>query len=310
MPPYRAAGASDRDGPAVARFVPARLFVAGPRVPQALPRADWRTGPGRPGIAVPDVRLAEPAALHVPTDSAVRLEFTLPMNAASVQRGFHIEPAVPGTLDWPDARTLVFHPAAALASRTTYRVSVAGFPIGERRLAAYGSFAFRTMAPPPNVAVPFMLTFDDCGSAEAIRGIMAELADRGVHAIFFPTGACRDQFPWLVPALVADGHRVCNHTYSHPFLPSLSSAAVRSEIARGVSVGCDLFRPPYGAMDRGGRIAGIAASMGYRVQLWDVDTRDWAGTPADVMVAMIRARGGVVLMHMHGTHTLEALRQL
>jgi peptidoglycan/xylan/chitin deacetylase (PgdA/CDA1 family) len=63
-------------------------------------------------------------------------------------------------------------------------------------------------------------------------------------------------------------------------------------------------------MDRTGRVAAAAASLGYRIQLWDVDTRDWAGTPADVMVAMIRARGGVVLMHMHGAHTVEAIRTL
>ena len=103
---------------------------------------------------------------------------------------------------------------------------------------------------------------------------------------------------------------MCNHTYSHPDLRRLSDSAVASEIQRGVSVNCDLFRPPYGAMDRTGRVAGAAAALGYRIQLWDVDTRDWAGTPADMMDAMIRARGGVVLFHMHGIHTLEALQTL
>jgi peptidoglycan/xylan/chitin deacetylase (PgdA/CDA1 family) len=232
------------------------------------------------------------------------------MAVGSVLRSFRIEPAIDGALEWPDDRTLVFRPSAPLAYQSTYRVTVGGFPVGGGNLSALGSFTFATIWRPPAVAYPFVLTFDDCGTSEAIQAILSALADRSLHAIFFPTGLCRDQLPWLVPALLAGGHRVCNHTYSHPDLSKMSSGAIRSEIERGVSIGCDLFRPPYGAMDRSGRVAGAAASLGYRLQLWDVDTRDWAGTPAEVMVAMIRARGGVVLMHMHGAHTVEAIRTL
>jgi peptidoglycan-N-acetylglucosamine deacetylase len=279
-------------------------------------RHDLPGGPGRlPGSSRsrdggPEVRLAEPEPQHAPLDAVVRLEFSRPMEVGSVLRSFRIEPAIDGGLEWPDDRTLVFRPSAPLAYQSTYRVTVGGFPVGRGNLSALGSFTFATVWRPPAVAFPFTLTFDDCGTPEAIQAILSALADRSLHAIFFPTGQCRDQLPWLVPTLLAAGHRVCNHTYSHPDLSKLSSGAIRSEIQRGVSIGCDLFRPPYGAMDRGGRVAGAAASLGYRVQLWDVDTRDWAGTPADVMVAMIRARGGVVLMHMHGAHTVEAIRTL
>jgi hypothetical protein len=261
-------------------------------------------------LAAPVVRLATPAPAHAPIDGEVRLEFSVPVDPDSAQRSFHIQPEVAGQLDWPDGQTLVFRPASPLAYRTAYQVSVVGLPAGRRSLATVGQFTFGTVWPPPAVPFPFTLTFDDCGTADAIHAILDVLADRGLRAIFFPTGQCRDQFPWLVPTLLAAGHRVCNHTYSHPVLPRLSNAAIASEIQRGVSAGCDLFRPPYGAMDSGGRVASVAASLGYRIQLWDVDTRDWAGTPADVMDAMIRARGGVVLFHMHGIHTVEALRAL
>jgi len=264
---------------------------------------------GWPNIEpAPEVQLVAPALVHAAVDGVVRLEFSSPMDPVSVRRAFRIDPDVPGQLDWPDEQTLVFHPAVPLAYRTTYQVSVSGQAAGGRGLAAVGRFTFGTAWPPPSVPFPFTLTFDDCGTADQIHAILDALADRGLHAIFFPTGQCRDQFPWLVPTLLAAGHRVCNHTYSHPQLPRLSSPAIASEIARGVAVGCDLFRPPYGAMDR--RVAPIAASMGYHIQLWDVDTRDWAGTPADVMDAMIRAKGGVVLFHMHGAHTVEAIRTL
>jgi peptidoglycan-N-acetylglucosamine deacetylase len=283
----------------------------------AAPAGAVRATPALAPADVPDhgrdrggeVRLMEPGPQHAPVDAVLRLQFTRPMAMGSVLRSFRIEPAIEGVLEWPDDRTLLFRPLAPLAYRTAYRVTVAGYP---RRgdVPAAGAFTFATVWRPPSLAVPFTLTFDDCGTPEAIQAILSALADRSLHAVFFPTGQCRDQLPWLVPTLLAAGHRVCNHTYSHPDLSRMSSAAIRSEIERGVSVGCDLFRPPYGAVDREGRVAAVAASLGYRVQLWDVDTRDWAGTPADVMVAMIRERGGVVLMHMHGPHTVEAIRTL
>jgi len=286
--------------------------VAAPPAPVAarpVAQAQLLSGPPRSRDREPDVRLVEPAPQHAQIDSVVRLQFSRRMAMGSVLRSFRIDPAIDGVQEWPDDRTLVFRPLLPLAYQGTYRVSVAGFSRGGEAMAL-GTFGFATVWRPPVLAVPFTLTFDDCGPPDAIRAILSALADRSLHAIFFPTGQCRDQLPWLVPALLAAGHRVCNHTYSHPDLSRLSAAAIRSEIERGVSVACDLFRPPYGAMDRVGRVAGVAASLGYRVQLWDVDTRDWAGTPADVMVAMIRARGGVVLMHMQGPHTVEAIRTL
>jgi peptidoglycan/xylan/chitin deacetylase (PgdA/CDA1 family) len=244
-----------------------------------------------------------------PIDSVIRLEFSEAMDFEKVERSFHIRPAVEGVIEWPDSRTAVFRPRA-LTGRTGYQVTVGGTSLEGRRLDGQKTYDFNTVYGPPAVANPFTLTFDDCGTSEQIHGILAALADRGLKGIFFPTGVCRDKYPWLVPTLQAGGHRVCNHTYSHADLTKVTDTVVRREIAGGVSAGCNLFRPPYGALDSGGRIARIANSLGYQVQLWDVDTRDWAGTTAQAMVAMIRARGGIVLMHMHGAHTVQAIRDL
>jgi len=288
---------------------PAAVALLGLRRPPLGPSRSWLeriAGDRIPGA--PAVRMAAPG-LFAPVNSPVRLVFSEPMDPASVERSFSVQPAAAGSLAWQDPTTLVFEPSQPLAYRTVYRVAVAG-KVAQGWLATGGSFTFTTVWEPPAAPAPITLTFDDCGTPEEIQAILYVLAERGLQAIFSQTGMCRDQYPWLVPALVAAGHRVCNHTYSHPVLPRLSDAAVASEIQRGVTIDCDLFRPPYGALDRTGRIARIAASLGYRIQLWDVDTRDWAGTPADAMVAMIHARGGVVLFHMHGIHTVEALTKL
>lgn len=266
-----------------------------------------RLHPARPFVAV---QLASPALDHVPLDAVLTLRFSMPVNTLATQQSFRIVPAVPGGITWSDSTTMVFRPEAPLAYRTAYDVRVSAPPAGMSGAEGDGEFTLHTVSPPVSFGKPFTLTFDDCGPPERIGAILDALADRGLRAIFFPTGQCRDQLPWLVPALVAAGHQVCNHTYSHPVLPRLSNAAIATEIRRGVSVNCNLFRPPYGAVDSGGRVAGVAASLGYRLQLWDVDTRDWAGTPADMMDQMIRAKGGVVLFHMHGTHTVEAIQNL
>jgi peptidoglycan/xylan/chitin deacetylase (PgdA/CDA1 family) len=153
------------------------------------------------------------------------------------------------------------------------------------------------------------LSFDDCGSADQIQAVVDSLAVVHRHGLFFITGQCRDHFPWLVDTLKAAGHQVCNHTYSHPDLRRLSVAAIRWEIGHGVLAGCPYFRPPFGAWDGPrGRIARIAAEFGLTPLLWDVDSRDWAGAPAGSIAALARARGGVILLHLHGAATPEAIR--
>lgn len=155
------------------------------------------------------------------------------------------------------------------------------------------------------------LTFDDCGTADQIQSVVDALAAVQRHALFFITGQCRDHFPWLVETLQAAGHQVCNHTYSHPDLRRLSDATIRAQIAAGVFAGCPYFRPPYGLWDGPrGRIARIAAEFGLTVMLWDVDSRDWAGAAPASMAAVSEARGGVILFHLHGMHTAEAVSLL
>jgi peptidoglycan/xylan/chitin deacetylase (PgdA/CDA1 family) len=168
-------------------------------------------------------------------------------------------------------------------------------------------------APVPNAlpghSVDVTLTFDDCGSAAQIQAVVDALASVHRKGIFFITGQCRDHFPWLVATLQAGGHQVCNHTYSHPDLRRLSNAAIRSEIGRGVLAGCPYFRPPFGAWDGPrGRIARIAAEFGLQPMLWDIDSRDWAGAPAGQIATLAQARGGIVLLHLHGASTAEAIR--
>ena len=62
-----------------------------------------------------------------------------------------------------------------------------------------------------------------------------------------------------------------NHTCSHPDLAQLSNFSVSWQIRNGIS--SNRLRPPYGAYNS--RVSNIASSLGYRICIWTIDTRDW-----------------------------------
>jgi peptidoglycan/xylan/chitin deacetylase (PgdA/CDA1 family) len=247
----------------------------------------------------------------VPVRQPLEFVFDRPPGGGLFETSLQITPSAQGEISWPNRHTLRFQPGELLFG-TNYEVLL--LTRSQNRIARVDKvgFTFTTEpAPAPGAGFPYTLTFDDCGSPGQVAAILDALSRRGLHAIFFPTGQCRDQNPGLVPTLIARGHRVGNHSYSHPQLTKLSNAAISAQISAGVASDSHWFRPPYGDWDGPrGRVARIAESQGYQVLMWDVDTRDWAGTSAAAMVQMIHARGGIVLMHMHGAHTVEAILSL
>ena len=175
--------------------------------------------------------------------------------------------------------------------------------------------------PPPEVRPgggnKIVLTFDDSdGSGGIVSGILDTLSQYNAKAIFFPTGSwAAGGGASYVERMKNEGHLVCNHTYSHANLTALSSDGVRYEISNGAGVGsCNLLRPPYGAHNS--YVDSIAASLGYSIYMWDIDTRDWArrydsGDQEILNIVLSQARpGAVVLMHMHVDQTLEALPRM
>jgi peptidoglycan/xylan/chitin deacetylase (PgdA/CDA1 family) len=161
------------------------------------------------------------------------------------------------------------------------------------------------------------LTFDD-GPSTDTRAVLDILARYGVKATFFEVGNAVAGRASIARRVVAGGHRIGNHTWSHPSLTKLSSAGVRSEITRtqdaisaatGRRPGC--VRPPYGATNA--TVRTVLGSMGLTQALWNVDTRDWSGISVSAIVASMNTarHGSVILLHDGGGkrgRTVEALR--
>lgn len=171
------------------------------------------------------------------------------------------------------------------------------------------------------------LTFDMGGRLDPALDIMGWLAENGVHATIFPTGKSGTETvigrqAVHLAAARPDLFELANHSWDHPAFTELDAAGIadqlsRTETAIGALSGATTrpwFRPPFGAWDEDVRKAVGAAGWAYLV-MWDVDTIDWrptvdGGPTARDIEAKVLSRvegGSIVLMHLGGWHTLEAL---
>jgi peptidoglycan-N-acetylglucosamine deacetylase len=165
------------------------------------------------------------------------------------------------------------------------------------------------------------LTFDDGGSATQVTSILSTLARNNVKAYFFFRGDWARVHPTLFSKIKAAGHRIGNHTSTHPALSRMGTTNVVNQITGGTAgTGTPkLLRPPFGAGAFSTRLEQIAQSKGYQLCRWTTDTYDWDGTTTARMVeritygdyrsAPVRA-GGVILMHGHGRYTAPGLQQI
>src|SRR5204863_10046967 len=107
------------------------------------------------------------------------------------------------------------------------------------------------------------------------------LKQRKIKATFFVVGECVAEYPTIMKRIVAEGHEIANHSWSHPQLSTMSESAVHDQlqkphdaIVQATGVTPTLMRPPFGAFtQRQQRWAN--GEWGYKCILWDVDPLDW-----------------------------------
>jgi peptidoglycan/xylan/chitin deacetylase (PgdA/CDA1 family)/GT2 family glycosyltransferase len=168
------------------------------------------------------------------------------------------------------------------------------------------------------------LTFDD-GPSPYTAQVLDILARYEVKATFFVIGQKVEQHPDLARRIVAEGHVLGNHTYSHPLWKMMgTSQQVERELDRGAeaiqaATGLQptLFRPPHGW--RSPWMITLAQRKGYQVVTWDISSGDWMAqstTQAIINRVVQKARpGAIILLHdglnlqdnVSRQHTVEAL---
>ena len=160
------------------------------------------------------------------------------------------------------------------------------------------------------------ISFDAAWGNDDTEQLINILAEYDVPATFFVVGTWVDKYPESVKQLHDAGHKVQNHSNSHPHMPELSAEQMTAEltacnekIAAVTGETPTLFRPPYGDYDNATIKATESLGM-YTIQ-WDVDSLDWKdnATPESICqrVTSKVKNGSIVLFHNDADHTPAAL---
>ncbi|MFH9619068.1 polysaccharide deacetylase family protein [Streptomyces pratensis] len=167
------------------------------------------------------------------------------------------------------------------------------------------------------------ITIDDGPDPVWTPQVLQLLKDNGVKATFCMVGTQAQAYPDLVKQVVADGHRLCDHTISHDTAMDTKSEAYQSQqildaermiIKASGGVRPQYYRAPGGAFTPYSRQ--LAASRGMRPLGWNVDSRDFERPGADTMADTVKreiSNGPTVLFHDAGgdrSQTVEALREV
>ena len=149
------------------------------------------------------------------------------------------------------------------------------------------------------------LTYDDGPNDPYTWRLLEVLERHGVKATFFLIGRFVEQRPEIARAVVAAGHVIGNHTWSHPNLIFANAAEVRRQlqgtqraILDATGVEPQLFRPPFGG--RRPVTLRIAREMGLQPIMWNVSCYDWKAISADQIFGHAERQicgGNVILLH-------------
>lgn len=170
-----------------------------------------------------------------------------------------------------------------------------------------------------------VLSFDDGPDPVWTPLILDILKQEGIHAVFFVVGSRAVENPALIRRILAEGHEIGNHSYSHPDLSEATEARTMFElnanqrILQGIAgISTLLFRPPYHAdtypqsFDEFMTLV-KAQQLGYLSISNSVDSEDWnAPTPEGIFerVKERRHAGNIILLHDGGGDRLATVAAL
>ena len=152
------------------------------------------------------------------------------------------------------------------------------------------------------------LTFDD-GPYKFTDRLLDGLADLGAKATFFMVGQMIEQYPNIPARMVAEGHEIANHSYSHPYL-NWSNVTYQLDKNRQLLAQYDgertyCVRAPYGGFTAESSFNGPSIWVAF-----DVSDYKRTGDPYGVARDIIRYAkdGDIFLLHdIHNSSVTAAL---
>lgn len=125
------------------------------------------------------------------------------------------------------------------------------------------------------------LTFDAGYENGNIKRVLDTLKGEKVSAAFFVLGNMIEKETELVVRMQAEGHLVCNHTFSHRSMVNKSKSEFIEELEK-LERSCmektgkpisKFYRPPQGTFDEDSLI--YAKELGYKTVFWSFAYDDW-----------------------------------
>jgi peptidoglycan-N-acetylglucosamine deacetylase len=147
------------------------------------------------------------------------------------------------------------------------------------------------------------LTFDDGPSAPYTEQILDILREQKVTATFFLCGKNVERHPEIARRILAEGHTIGNHTYSHRFPYFRRRSFFAAEIDRAQDVieqvtgqRPRIFRPPFGARWLG--MYSVLRERGLPLITWSDTGYDWLQGVDIASETLKHLRpGSIILLH-------------
>ncbi|MES2124533.1 MAG: polysaccharide deacetylase family protein [Gemmatimonadota bacterium] len=171
----------------------------------------------------------------------------------------------------------------------------------------------------PSSRMEVALTFDDGPHPDVTPRLLDALAHQKIAATFFVIGREAERYPALVRRIVAEGHALGHHSWTHSEPSATSSASLLAEIDRCrallhelTGIWSDRFRPPKGQLTAS-KLLGLLHRR-QRVVLWSEDPRDYALSDSTPLIDWSNSAslspGAIVLLHDCHRWCLDAVEPL
>lgn len=162
------------------------------------------------------------------------------------------------------------------------------------------------------------LTFDD-GPHEKTIDVLDLLLKYKAKATFFCIGKEIEKYPEIVERIIAEGHNIGNHSYSHSnwngFFSTQKIVAeieqTNTLIAQFTNKKNRLFRPPFGVTNP--NIAKAISKTNQMAIGWNIRSLDTVIKKENIILERIKKRvqpGNIILMHDTSAKTVSVLEQL
>jgi peptidoglycan/xylan/chitin deacetylase (PgdA/CDA1 family) len=166
-----------------------------------------------------------------------------------------------------------------------------------------------------------VLTFDDGPWPATTPMVLAALKAECLQATFFPIGKHATWHPEVLKQVIAAGHTLGSHTWSHQNLSRKSPQEAKDEIEKGMSAVAMMAGTPIAPFFRYPQLRQTADLKAYLAQRnvaafsIDIDSEDFKIKKPDVLVrstmAALKKKGkGIILMHDLHKWTALALPEL